>query len=159
VRVLAIDPGSRRMGWAVMEGDHELVAYGLLDFTSKAYSDRFLGITQAMSALWRHYHPDEVAMERPFKSLRCDTSALIVAVRCVKDCCQRLKPKLPVYLYAPGQWKKSAAGQGNATKDDVARCISLLYPQLPPDLANDITDAIGIGGHHMGIRKLEGMAK
>jgi len=157
MRVLAIDPGSNHMGFAVMDQYYSLLSYGVEVVSLGTYAGKFLSIETAMANLMQSFGPNEVAMERPFKAANRDTSALIVAARCVKDYCKRRK--LPVYLYSPGQWKKGVTGNGNATKDDVAGCVHLLYPALRPGVMNDITDAIGIASHHIGMRKLEGMAK
>ncbi|KKL42991.1 hypothetical protein LCGC14_2367280 [marine sediment metagenome] len=44
-----------------------------------------------------------------------------------------------------------------AGKEEGAQVVRLHYPELPEALSDHVTDAIGIGIHHLGQRKLEQM--
>lgn len=155
-RILAIDPSSRTLGWCVLEGDN-LVGYGLISTSKVPYDHRFLHISGELGKLLERYRFTEVACERAFTAPGHNTAALQVAVTTIKKFCQR--HRLIMALYSNNEWKVSVAGAGNADKAAVARVIYLEYRQLPEDVSDHITDAIGIGQHHLGIRRLERMAR
>ena len=126
MKILAIDPSSTELGWAVLNDD-DLLAWGTISTRGVAYEDRYTHILNQLSHIGETHTFKEIACER--------------AIR-----------------YSPSEWKVSTAGYGNADKQDVARAVCLLYPQLPGDITNHVTDAIGIGIHHQAIRKLESMS-
>lgn len=156
MRLLAVDPSSTNLGWAVMEGDN-LVSYGLISTSKVPYDHRFMHISGELGKLLEQYRFTEVACERAFTAPGHNTAALQVAVTTIKKFCRR--QKLIIALYSNNEWKVSVAGAGNATKDQVARVICLEHCQLPEDVSDHITDAIGIGQHHLAIRKLQVMAQ
>lgn len=154
MKFLAVDPSSTILGWCVMD-DEKLVGYGLISTSRVSYDRRFLHISGELLALLEKYRFTEVACERAFIAPKCNTAALQVAVTTIKHFCRR--HKLLMGLYSNSEWKVTTAGAGNADKEQVARCICLIYSQLPADVSNHITDSIGIGLHHQAIRRLEGM--
>ena len=126
------------------------------------YEERYLHITRELQKLYERYRFDEVACERAIRFEGKKIPALEVAVTSIRKWSERRKyfdHKMFIYFYSPGEWKVSAAGSGNADKEAVARCVCLIFRQLPADVSNHITDSIGIGLHHLAIHRLEEMAK
>jgi len=156
MQILAVDPSSTTLGWAVMDGDN-LVGYGLITTSKVSYDHRFSHITGELGKLLAQYRFTEVACERAFTAPGHNTAALQVAVTTIKRFCRR--HRLIMALYSNNEWKVSVAGAGNADKAAVARVICLEYRRLPEDVSDHITDAIGIGQHHLAIRKLQAMAQ
>ena len=65
-RALAIDPGSRLTGYAIMEG-HELIYYGVKTFTIRNPISRLLkDVNQTMTRLINDYRPQSLAIESTF---------------------------------------------------------------------------------------------
>jgi len=157
MKILSVDPSSTVLGWAVMEmDDNNLVGYGLISTSKVPYDHRYMHISGELLKLLEQYQFTEVACERAFTAPGHNTAALQVAVMTVKKFCQR--HKLIMALYSNNEWKVTAAGAGNADKAAVARVICFEYRQLPEDVSDHITDAIGIAIHHRTIKKLERMA-
>jgi len=154
-RVLSVDPSSTILGWAILDEGDVLVAHGLISTMKVPYDHRYLHITNDLWDLLQKYQPSEVACERAFKAPGHNTAALQVAVMTLKHFCK--KYKLPLRMYANNSWKASVAGAGNADKETVAICVRFLYPQLPEDVSDHITDAVAIGLHHLAMRHLENM--
>jgi len=158
MKFLSIDPGSTNLGWAVFD-DGELVVYGVISTDDVPYEMRYLHICEELSALYARHAFTEVACERAIRFEGRRIPALEVAVMSIRKWAERQdRPRrrgLAVYFYSPSEWKVSAAGHGSATKEEVARVICLEYRQLPADVSNHITDAIGIGIHHRAVRRLE----
>jgi len=161
MKLLAIDPSSTNLGWAVFQ-DEELCAYGTISTDKVPYDHRYVHIVAELQALYDRYEFDEIACERVIRFKGKKIPALEVAVISIRKWAERVnwrnRHQLAMYFYSPAEWKVSAAGNGRADKAAVARVICLQYPQLPADVSDHITDAIGIGQHHCAIRRLEEMA-
>lgn len=155
MRLLAVDPSSTILGWAVFDGE-DLVGYGLISTNRVPYYHRLPHIYEELSKLLERYRFTEVACERAFRAPRHNTAALQVAVTTIKHFCRR--HKLTMALYSNNQWKVTVASSGKADKQDVALAICLQYPQLPEDVSDHITDSIGIALHHLAMRKLMSMS-
>jgi len=156
MRLLAVDPSSTVLGWAVLDGE-KLAGFGLISTSKVPYEQRFSHISGELGKLLEQYRFTEVACERAFTAPGHNTAALQVAVTTIKRFCRR--HKLIMALYSNNEWKVSVAGAGNADKAAVARVICLEYRQLPEDVSDHITDAIGIGQHHLAIKRLKEMAQ
>ena len=160
MRVLSVDPSSTNLGWAVLDDD-SLIAHGVISTKKVVYERRYLHITDELMKLRKEYSFDEVACERAIRFEGKRIPALEVAVKAIEKWAERRKwvdHPLPIYFYSPSEWKRSVAGAGNADKAAVARCVCLIYPQLPEDVSDHETDAIAIGQHHLGVRRLELMS-
>lgn len=155
MRLLAVDPSSTKLGWAVMDNDN-LVDFGLISTHRVQYAQRFTYICRELGKLLDKYRFTELACERAFMATGYNTAALQVAVMSIKSFC--LSHKLIMALYSNNEWKVSVAGAGNADKAQVARYVCLIYPELPADVSDHITDSIGIGLHHQAIRMLQRMS-
>ena len=71
VRILGLDPGSRRTGFGVIEcrGTELIaVAHGCLNVTAAAPTARLRMILEGLQELFSVHHPGEVAVERVFVS-------------------------------------------------------------------------------------------
>lgn len=153
--LLSIDPSSTQLGWAVFNDD--LLDYGIIKASQKKRRERFTLIIKALNAIHNNYSVLEVACERPFVSRKIRAEALLVAFQCIKEWAKERNTRL--FIYSPGEWKKSVIGNHMATKEEVAMIIHLRYRKLPNDLPYHVTDAIAIGLHREGIRKLERISR
>ena len=156
MRILAIDPSSTVLGWAVLDDDEVVVETGIVDCRKVEYSRRFIHITWELTKVQNRLHADEVVGERPFQSITKNLAALRVAATSVRKWAQERRRNLPFTEYAPAEWKASVVGNGFATKEQIAEAIRLRLPDLP-ESAEHVYDALGVGMHHQGIRKLEAM--
>lgn len=155
MKFLAIDPSSTVLGWALFQ-DEGLEAWGIISTSKVPYDRRFMHITGELRQLHTKYGFTEVACERAIRFEGKRIPALEVAVVSIRKWAEQLK--LPVAFYSPAEWKRSVTGSGAADKAAVARVIYLVYPQLPPGQSDHVSDSIGIGQHHYGVRKMERMA-
>ena len=154
LKFLAIDPSSTVLGWAIFQ-DESLQAWGTISTKKVAYDHRFMHIVGELRQLHTTYAFTEVACERAIRFRGRSIPALEVAVTSIRKWAKM--SKMPAAFYSPGSWKRTVTGTGAADKAAVARVVYLLYPQLPPDLSDHVTDAISIGQHHYGAKKLERM--
>lgn len=152
IRLLAIDPGSRLLGWVILFG-YELEDYGVYDAGKRPYHLRSATIIEYLSKVAVNNKVNEVACERAFQAPKRNTAALQVVVKSIEKWAEG--EKLLVVRYSPGEWKKTVCGNGMASKEEVAWFIHLWYPELPVGCSEHVTDAIGVAQHHLGLRKLE----
>lgn len=150
MKILAIDPGTRRTGYAVFHivgRDSEMVECGIVFVRGKDLPTRLLHIHRGIERLIRRNHPRHVVIERPFVGKNVRDALTLGAARAV---CMlaAAAAKARVYDYAPAQVKKAVTGNGGASKANVQRMVRLLLRlrDLPPP---DAADALALGLCHI----------
>ena len=151
MRVLGIDPGSRFMGYGVVEdrrGTLTCVAHGVLradpaDALELRLSCLFGALTAAVSL----YRPDAVAVEGLF-TFRNARSALVLGHARGVALLVAAQRGLPVHEYSPAKVKKSVGAGGAAGKDAVARMVKT-FLQLAEVERADASDALAVAICHL----------
>ncbi len=156
MRVLGIDPGTRQLGYGLVEeqeGRLQAYDYGTLKFSSS------LPIEQRLYQVYSHLvnmvgvlSPDEVAIEEPFMGQgesRFVGPAFAVGQAQAAVLIATASQGIPVYRYSPAQVKSSVADHGNATKEQVQTMVQLsLSLEESPD-SFDASDALAIALCHL----------
>ena len=148
MRVIGLDPGSRRTGFGVVEGEgnrFHCVKSGHVSVSAKLdLPHRLHTIVEKIGAILDEFAPDAVAVEEAFyhESVRSTLvlghvrGALLVAA---------VSRGIAVAEYTPREIKMSVTGHGGATKDQVAfmvqRVLALRGP-LSPDAADALATAL-----------------
>jgi len=161
-RVLGVDPGTLRMGLALLEsrgpGDVKLVASGVASAPeSLAPAARLGRMIGELTRFVDRHAPDEVALEAPFFGKNALSMLRLGEARGGAMALAGARG-LPVADYAPARVKKAVTGNGNASKGQVARTLALLLPELgAADRIEhlDETDAIAVAWCHVVARGLE----
>ncbi len=151
MRVLGIDPGSRFMGYGVVEetsGQLRHVGHGVLKVDPSAalelrLVDLFDGITQALAL----YRPAAVAVEGLF-TCRNARSALVLGHARGVALLAAARSQLPVFEYSPARVKKAVGAGGADGKDAVARMVTT-FLKLPPLERSDASDALAVALCHL----------
>lgn len=162
MRILAIDPSSTVLGWAVLDPDEKVVEAGIVDCRKVEYSRKFMHLTWELTKVQNRLRADEVASERPFKMANKNTAALKVAAMSVRKWCEDKRRRLPFTEYSPSEWKASVVGNAYADKPQILEAIMFRLPGLKLWNVRDaehMVDALGIGIHHQGVRRLEAMGE
>jgi crossover junction endodeoxyribonuclease RuvC len=154
LRILGLDPGSRRMGWGVIEcrgPDYTHVAHGCIDAAPGALVGRLRGLHAAVAELIGAHCPDEVAVERVFVSHNVDSALKLgqargAALAAVPD-------GATIFEYAPRAIKLALVGTGAAEKSQVAQMIRALLG-LEGRIATDASDALAVAVCHAHSRRL-----
>ena len=154
-RFMAVDPGSKVVGWAVFEGER-LIAHGTVHTKGQDYDKVATWIVARLADVRVKYLCTELAMEKTFMEPGHRAASLSFVEQAVRWWAKGHTAR--VDTYANNTWKKSVVGHGGASKADVRATIKLRFPNLP-ELTEHEYDAIAIGCHHAGIRKLEAMAE
>jgi crossover junction endodeoxyribonuclease RuvC len=154
VRVLGLDPGSRRTGFGVIEiRDGQLceLAHGCLNVAAAAPAARLRLIFQGLQALLSQHRPAEVAVERVFVSRNADSALKLGQARGAALCA--IPEGLPVFEYAPRAVKLAVVGSGAAEKLQVAHMVRVLLA-LRERPGADAADALAVAVCHAHARRL-----
>jgi crossover junction endodeoxyribonuclease RuvC len=151
MRVLGIDPGSRRTGYGLVErsGSRYLpVACGLVAPPAKLdLPHRLHAIAARLGVLMDELHPDCVAVEEAFYHESVRSTLVLGHVRgaVLVTAVQR---GLAVAEYSPREVKMSVAGTGAAAKEQVEFMVRRLLA-MKGDLAEDASDALAVAICHL----------
>jgi len=159
VRILGLDPGSRRTGFAVIDSrgcELRAVAHGCLHVAAAAPLARLRLIFEGLAALMREHTPAEVAVERVFVSRNVDSALRLGQARGAALCA--IPAGVPLYEYAPRTIKLAVVGSGAAEKFQVAHMIRVLLAlsELP---GADAADALAVAVCHAHTRRLHAAAQ
>ena len=150
MRVLSIDPGFGRCGFAVMEKG-SLNKYVILfsecfeTDTEANFSERLELIGKKLEVMIKKYNPDIVAIEKIFfqknKKTAMDVSQVIGALSYIAE-----SAEIPVKNYTPNEIKSSITGNGNANKKQVEFMVKQMVDIDPnKKMIDDEYDAIAVG--------------
>jgi crossover junction endodeoxyribonuclease RuvC len=154
-RVLGIDPGLTRCGYAVVDGGAAghatAVALGVLRTpASDPLPHRLAALRRELSALIADYDPDAVAVEHVFFQVNVRTamsvgqaSGLALAEAAAAGC--------DVGQYTPNQVKDAVAGWGGAPKEQVQRMVQARLRLAGPPRPADAADAAALALCHLAM--------
>jgi crossover junction endodeoxyribonuclease RuvC len=158
VRILGLDPGSRRTGFGLIEcrGSQLIVlAHGCLNVASATPTARLRLIFEGLQRLMGEHAPGEVAIERVFVSRNVDSALKLGQARGAALCA--IPSGIPVFEYAPRAIKLAVVGTGSAEKFQVAHMIRVLLSLTERPQA-DAADALAVAVCHAHARSLAALA-
>ena len=147
LRILGIDPGSRVMGYGLIDvvgARSHWVAHGCIRCEKGTLSERLLRIYADLAEIIAVHAPCEVAMESVFVK-RNAASALILGQARGVAMLAVASSGLALSEYAPAQVKSAVVGNGRAEKEQVKHMIRMLLTlerQPPADAADALAVAI-----------------
>lgn len=149
--ILGLDPGTSVMGYGIIciKGvSISLLQYGVIHLNKYAGHElKLKKIFERVLNLLDEYHPDEVALEAPFYGKNVQSMLKLGRAQGVAMSAA-LHRSVPIVEYAPKKVKQSVTGNGNASKEQVARMLmSLLSIAELPRLL-DATDALAVALCH-----------
>jgi len=149
--ILGLDPGTNVMGYGLIliKGScMTVIQFGVINMGK--YGDHALKlkkIFERVLALVDEYKPDEVALEAPFFGKNIQSMLKLGRAQGVAMSAA-LYREVPITEYAPKKVKQSVTGNGNASKEQVARMLMQIFSikELPKLL--DSTDALAVAVCH-----------
>lgn len=149
MRILGIDPGSRRTGVGIIEVRDGAVAplcFGVIRAGDGDFPERLRLIFEGVRDLVREHQPDEVAVESVFVAHNA-ASAIKLGQARGAAICAAIERRLPVAEYAPRAVKQAVVGRGAADKAQVQHMVRVLLA-LEQSLAEDAADALAVALCH-----------
>jgi crossover junction endodeoxyribonuclease RuvC len=145
--ILGIDPGLRIAGFSVIKKDLRgtlLLDYGYLSLpATKTLSQRVRIFHDFFEQKIQTFQATDVAIETPFLGKNAQNFLKLGYVRgIIYLLVDRYQLKL--HEFSPREVKQAVTGFGGASKEQVARALAQLFPQLPPQKKEDVTDALAV---------------
>jgi crossover junction endodeoxyribonuclease RuvC len=158
VRILGLDPGSLRTGYAVVEtraGNVHYLVSGAIRTRGETFAERLQEIFAGVDQLTCEYRPDEVAIESVFMHRNADSALKLGQARgAALSATFAVRPR--VFEYAPREVKLAVVGTGAAEKEQVQLMVKRLLNISGP-LGADAADALAIALCHAHSRRLRAM--
>jgi crossover junction endodeoxyribonuclease RuvC len=158
MRVLGIDPGIARTGWAVLEEKNGKIKALAFDcFETKANEQmpqRLIKIHKEIRRIVKKYSPHSIAIEELFFSTNAKTAFAVGQARgvIVLACAQE---KTETFSYTPLQVKMAVSGYGKADKGQVGKMVKAILNLKQVPKLDDTCDAIAIGLTHLFSAKMK----
>lgn len=150
-RILGIDPGYARTGYAVLDyyrDRFKIVDYGLISTEANTdFSRRLLTIDRAIDSICARFEPDCMAIEELFFYRNITTAIGTAQARgvCIVAAARR---GLDIYEYTPMQSKLAVTGYGHADKLQVQEMVKYLLRLKEIPKPDDVADALAIAICH-----------
>lgn len=156
-RILGIDPGLQRSGYAVLTCPAELNAWRLLEAgvirlaRAAPLEERLLELERGVEHLLDRLTPRALACEQLYGHYKHPRTAILMAHARGVILAAAARRGIPIVHVEATRAKKLLTGAGHATKQQIQRAVavSLHLPRLPEP--HDVADAITIAlcGWHM----------
>lgn len=152
MRVLGIDPGYGRVGWAILEGNYskqKLLEYGCLETSSSdPLPKRLSVIFDFVCGAVDLYKPSEGAVEQLYYFKNAKTVMGVGQARGVVVLAFS-QNGIPVFDYTPLEIKSSVAGYGKADKSQVQKMVKSLLGLDKIPKPDDAADACAVALTHL----------
>jgi Holliday junction resolvasome RuvABC endonuclease subunit len=153
--ILALDPGLRELGYAVLHG-RRLLTSGVLGLRRIPKEDRLDTARKNVSAWLRTHQPDVVVVEKTYRHPVPWLDQLHRLSRSARNLASRQRAAFATY--SPQSVRATVAGNGKAKKSETAVAVAHRYPSLRVYLTQDrrwkerywlnMFDAIALALHH-----------
>jgi crossover junction endodeoxyribonuclease RuvC len=155
VRVLGIDPGLTRCGYAVVDGrgPGSVSAVSLGVIRTPAADElpyRLAALRSELVGLIDEFSPHVVAVERVFFQVNVRT-AMSVGQASGLALCEAASAGCEVAQYTPNQVKDAVAGYGGASKELVQKMVQARLKLSQPPRPADAADAAALALCHLAM--------
>src|SRR5215216_4326969 len=158
MRVLGVDPGLGRCGWAVLEGRGgraRAVGYGTVHTEGDEVAPRLAELATKLRQVLAAHRPEALAIERVFFNANVRT-AMTVGQASGVVLLLAAERGLPVSTYTPPQVKQAVTGLGSAPKEQVGYMVKALLGLAAVPTPADTADALAVALCHLNHAGLAG---
>lgn len=147
MRMLGIDPGFGRMGWAVVEksqGKEKLIKAGCLQTkTGQKHQARLAQLGRELETIIKKHRPAGLAIEKLYFAKNQKTALAVAESRGVVLYLAEIH-QLEVLEFTPAEIKMNLSGFGRADKNQIKKMLKLILGISDLPKPDDATDAIAI---------------
>ena len=149
MKILGIDPGTIKCGYAIIEKDKKLklIDAGFIKMNERNLQYQIAELIDGIDIIFKEYKIDEVAMEDIFYAYNPKTFIKLaqfrgaIALKIIQDFGNFAE-------YTPLQVKKSVTGNGKSKKEQVAFMVKKILGIKNDIKPLDITDAMAVAICH-----------
>lgn len=161
MKILGIDPGLGRAGWAIVEengGSVSAAAFGCIETEKNGKEDsRLKKIKEEISEIINRYNPHVLAIEKLFFNKNVKTALSVGQARGVIILCASEKG-LIVEEYTPLQVKIAVTGYGRADKNQIGSMVKSFFGLKSVPKPDDVSDALAVALTHAASYKIRNLA-
>ena len=149
--ILGIDPGTNIFGYGVIQiidNKINLIALGSVMLSKfENHQLKLKHIFERVTYLADEYKPDFCAVEAPFFGKNVQSMLKLGRAQGVSMVAMLMRD-IPVVEYAPKKIKQAVTGNGNASKEQVAKMLQIIckFDKMPKNL--DATDGLAVAVCH-----------
>ena len=151
MRILGIDPGIARVGWAVIEThvpEPAPISFGCITTEKEEKSEaRLRKIYESITLLCNKFHPDCMSVEELFFATNAKTAIGVGQSRGVILLAAAMAI-IPVVSYTPLAVKRAVTGDGKADKKQVTSMVIRILRLKKAPILDDTADALAIAMTH-----------
>jgi crossover junction endodeoxyribonuclease RuvC len=158
MKIMGIDPGTRNLGYCVLDFDgknYVLVEAGLIKIKTKILQEQIVELVEGLDIILKNHTIDQVAIEDIFYAFNPQTVLKLAQFRGALSL-KVLQEIGYFYEYTPLQVKKALTGNGKASKKQVAFMVKRLLNIKKEIKPLDITDAMAIAITHTQRVRMKG---
>ncbi|MFM2110190.1 MAG: crossover junction endodeoxyribonuclease RuvC [Steroidobacteraceae bacterium] len=155
-RILGIDPGSRRLGFGIIDvvgAETRCVAHGRIEVDGLPMVTRLARLHAGVRDLIVQHAPQEIAIEKVFVSRNVDSALKLGQAR---GAALAALEGLEIAEYAPRAIKLATVGFGGAEKMQIAHMMRAVL-KVEGRLTADAADALAVALCHAQHRRLAGL--
>jgi crossover junction endodeoxyribonuclease RuvC len=149
--ILGIDPGTMVMGYGVISEQGkkmELITMGVINLKKlENQALKLKKIFERVLEIINEYNPDELAIEAPFFGKNVQSMLKLGRAQGVAMAAA-LYRDIPIFEYSPKTIKQTITGNGNASKEQVAKMLNFMLKSEEDPKFFDATDAVGAAVCH-----------
>ena len=150
MKILGIDPGSRNMGYCIVEYSGvkiKLIEAGLIKIKVASLQEQIVNMIEALDLILKNHTINEVAIEDIFYAYNPKSVIKLAQFRGALSL-KVLQEVGYFYEYTPLQVKKALTGNGKAAKEQVAFMVKRILNIQKEIKPLDITDAMAVAITH-----------
>lgn len=149
--ILGLDPGTNVMGYGIIcvrAIRIELLQFGVIHLSKyEGHELKLKKIFDRVLSLIDEFAPDEVALEAPFFGKNVQSMLKLGRAQGVAMSAALFR-EIPIIEYAPKKVKQSVTGNGNASKEQVAKMLIMQFNIKEAPKLMDATDALAVALCH-----------
>lgn len=152
-RILGVDPGSRVAGFAIIEAlrddafqprDYKLINLGVVQMKAdQPMSVRLGQLHKSLFNIMEEERPQACTIEQAFVGKNPHAALRLGEARGAITSAAR-RHEISVFEVSPAEVKKTIAGRGAASKEEIRQAVSLLFQQDLSKAPYDATDALAV---------------
>jgi len=160
MRIIGIDPGSRITGYGIVDvlanSTITHITNGIVKLPNKApLYQKLKTLFDRVGDIVNEYNPDIAAIEDLFVAKNARSSLLLGHARAAAMLALSIS-NMKVAEYTPSEVKKSVTGNGQATKEQVQKMISIMlnFNDFPTE---DASDALAVAICHCNSMRVKNL--
>lgn len=156
MRIMGIDPGTRKTGFGILRyqhNRHQHVHSGVIRLDENLVLEhRLCVLSQELDHLIKEYQPDCVAVEKIFFAKNAQSALVLGHARGVV-LLKFTEHEIPLFEYSPLEVKQTVVGVGRAEKQQVQHMVKVLLNQNSRQMKEDESDALAVAITHAHLMK------